>query len=274
MSIITKIFGDPSEKAIKEMQPVIDRINGFEEAVSKLSAAELAQKTQKFKKDLAGLSADKLQESLDAVLPEAFACVREAAKRVLGQRHYDVQLIGGIVLHGGQIAEMKTGEGKTLVATLPLYLNALSGKGAHLVTVNDYLSRVGAGWMAPGFHLLGMTTGVIIHDKALGLRPGIRRRIAIRQRLKHFRPVAGKEAYASDITYGTNNEFGFDYLRDNMAASLEQRGPARTLFRDRGRGRLDPDRRSPDAAHHQRAGGRIDRQLLPVRPPGHAAERK
>ncbi len=222
MPLITKIFGDPNEKVIKSLRPLVDKINGLEDGVKSLKDEELKHKTDELRESVRGLEGKALADKLDEVLPQAFALVREAASRELGQRHYDVQLIGGIVLHGGQIAEMKTGEGKTLVATLPLYLNALSGKGAHLVTVNDYLSRVGAGWMAPVFHLLGMTTGVIIHDNALVYDPEYADDSQFDSRLKHFRPVSRKEAYACDVTYGTNNEFGFDYLRDNMAPSLER----------------------------------------------------
>ncbi|MBU4455659.1 preprotein translocase subunit SecA [Patescibacteria group bacterium] len=225
MSIITKIFGDPNEKIIKSLQPIVDEINGLEAKFEKMSDEELRSMTVKFKNELnGGLERDDevLNSKTDELLPEAFAVVREAAKRVLGQRHYDVQLIGGIILHRGQIAEMRTGEGKTLVATLPLCLNALAGKGAHLVTVNDYLSRVGAGWMAPVYHLLGLATGVIIHDAAYIYDLGFSDDSQYDERLKHFRPAERKEAYGCDILYGTNNEFGFDYLRDNMAPSLER----------------------------------------------------
>lgn len=148
--------------------------------------------------------------------------MREAARRILNQRHFDVQMIGGIVLHRGQIAEMKTGEGKTLVATLPLYLNALEGKGVHLITVNDYLARLGAGWMAPVFYSLGLSTGVIVHDSAFVYDPDYTDESQYDERLKHFKKIPRREAYACDITYGTNNEFGFDYLRDNMVYSLNQ----------------------------------------------------
>src|SRR5680860_392720 len=158
MSILSKLFPDGNEKVIKGMQPLVNEINGLESDLVKLSDEELKNKTKEFKERLKGGS------SLEDILPLAFAAIREAAKRTLGQRHYDVQLVGGIVLHRGEIAEMKTGEGKTLVATLPLYLNALEGKGAHLVTVNDYLARVGAGWMAPVYYSLGLTTGVLVHD--------------------------------------------------------------------------------------------------------------
>ena len=193
-TILRKVFGTANEREIKRLQVLVDDINAREEGIVRLSDAELRAKTDEFKKRLEG------DETLDDLLPEAFAVVREASKRTLGMRHFDVQLIGGIVLHKGRIAEMKTGEGKTLVATLPVYLNALSGKGVHVVTVNDYLARRDAQWMSPIYNFLGLTVGVIVH----GLNDEQR-----------------KEAYGSDITYGTNNEFGFDYLRDNMKFELE-----------------------------------------------------
>ncbi|NIA18258.1 MAG: preprotein translocase subunit SecA [Actinobacteria bacterium] len=233
MKLFTKIFGDPNEKVIKSLQPIVDEINGLEEKFKKMSDEELKSMTGKFREKLGVRDNNpkseirNLKSEMDSMLPEAFAVVREAARRVLGQRHYDVQLIGGVVLHRGQIGEMRTGEGKTLVATLPLYLNALAGKGAHLVTVNDYLSRVGAGWMAPVYHALGLTIGIIIHDAALRYDPEYIDDSQYDERLKHFKPVSRREAYECDITYGTNNEYGFDYLRDNMAPSLEamvQRG--------------------------------------------------
>ncbi|MCX6798185.1 MAG: preprotein translocase subunit SecA, partial [Candidatus Falkowbacteria bacterium] len=216
MGILSKIMGDPNEKIIKTLGPIIDRINGFEVALKTLSEADLRAKTIEFKERLAK------GEALDDILPEAFAAIREAAHRVLGQRHYEVQLIGGLVLHRGQIAEMKTGEGKTLVATLPLYLNALSGQGVHLVTVNDYLSRVGAGWMAPVYHALGLSTSVIVHENAYIYDPEYSDDEQFDDRLKHFRRLSRRDAYRADITYGTNNEFGFDYLKDNMVGELEQ----------------------------------------------------
>jgi len=187
--VIKNIFGSKNERELKRIQPLVDQINGLEPEFQKLSEEELRHKTEEFKSRLSDGA------SLDEILPEAYAAVREASIRILGMRHFDVQLIGGIVLHQGKIAEMKTGEGKTLAATLPLYLNALMGKGVHLVTVNDYLARRDAEWMGPIYHLLGLTVGVIVH----GMDDPQRR-----------------EAYACDITYGTNNEFGFDYLRDNM----------------------------------------------------------
>jgi preprotein translocase subunit SecA len=221
VSFLTKIFGDPNKKIINSLEPIVTKINSLEKEISRLREKELKTKTRQFQERLAGLEGEKLSREMDKILPEAFALVREAAKRKLGQRHYDVQLIGGIVLHRGQIAEMKTGEGKTLVATLPLYLNALAGRGAHLVTVNDYLARVGAGWMAPIYHTLGLSIGVIVHDQALIYDPEFTDESQYDERLKHFRPIQRREAYQCDILYGTNNEFGFDYLRDNMAPSLD-----------------------------------------------------
>jgi len=222
MGILDKIFGDPNEKIIKSLQPLVDQINGLEKKFEKMSDEELREMTSVFIKATADKEGEELDRKLNEFLPEAFAVVREAAKRTLGQRHYDVQLIGGIILHRGQIAEMRTGEGKTLVATLPLYLNALTGKGVHLVTVNDYLSRVGAGWMAPVYHLLGLSCSVIIHDAAYVYDPEFSDDSQYDERLKHFRPVERKQAYQCDILYGTNNEFGFDYLRDNMVSSLDK----------------------------------------------------
>ncbi len=213
---IFKLFGDPNEKIVKAMKPTIDKIASFEPELQTMTAEKLKAQTAKFKDRLAK------GETLDDLLPEAFATIREAARRILNQRHFDVQLIGGIVLHRGQIAEMKTGEGKTLVATLPLYLNALSGKGVHLITVNDYLSRLGAGWMAPVFYSLGLTTGVIVHDIAYIYDPEYVDESQYDERLQHFKKIPRREAYACDITYGTNNEFGFDYLRDNMVYNLDQ----------------------------------------------------
>ncbi len=221
VSFLTKIFGDPNKKVIQSLEPIVSKINSLEKEISRLSEQEMKAKTRQFQDKLAGLEGEKLSREMDKILPEAFALVREAAKRKLGQRHYDVQLIGGIVLHRGQIAEMKTGEGKTLVATLPLYLNALAGRGAHLVTVNDYLARVGAGWMAPIYYALGLSIGVIIHDQAFVYDPEFTDDSQYDERLKHFRPIQRREAYQCDILYGTNNEFGFDYLRDNMAPSLD-----------------------------------------------------
>ena len=189
MGLFDKIFGNYSEKEVKRIRPIVDKINGLEEEISKLTDKELTAKTEYFKKQLSE------GKTLDDILPEAFAVVREASKRVLGMRHFDVQLIGGIILHQGRIAEMKTGEGKTLVATLPVYLNALTGKGVHVITVNEYLARRDSEWMGKVYRFLGLSVGLIYG------------------RMEHEEK---QKAYSADITYGTNNEFGFDYLRDNM----------------------------------------------------------
>ena len=213
-----KIVGEGSEKTVRQMQPLVDEINGLEEEYKALDDAVLRTKTAEFREALSA------GDTLDDLLSEAFAVVREASRRTIGQRHYDVQLIGGIVLHQGKIAEMRTGEGKTLVATLPLYLNALEGKGCHLVTVNDYLAKVGAGWMGAIYNFLGLSVGFIAHDYSALYDPDyIDPNANLEdQRLVHWRPCTRREAYMADITYGTNNEFGFDYLRDNMALELDQ----------------------------------------------------
>ena len=195
LNVLTRIFGSRNERLLKNYVPVVDRISALEPAMQALSDEELAGKTVEFRQRLDN------GEDLDALLPEAFATVREAGKRVFGMRHYDVQMIGGMILHEGKIAEMKTGEGKTLMATLPVYLNALTGRGVHVVTVNDYLASRDADWMGRLYGFLGMSTGVIVHG------------ITNEERAA---------AYAADITYGTNNEFGFDYLRDNMAFGKEE----------------------------------------------------
>lgn len=218
LNFFKKIVGDSSDRAVKQITPIVQEINDLESEIKNLSETDLRGKTDEFKQRL------QEGEELDDLLPEAFAVVREASRRVIGQRHYDVQLIGGIVLHQGKIAEMKTGEGKTLVATLPLYLNALDGKGCHLVTVNDYLAKVGAGWMGPIYHSLGLSVGFIAHEYSALFDPDYIDPKANQEdrRLVHWRPCTRREAYAADITYGTNNEFGFDYLRDNMAVELAQ----------------------------------------------------
>jgi len=213
MSILSKIFGDPNEREIKKDRLIVEQINALEPKLKDLTDSGLAKKTAELKEKLK-------KAKLDDILPEAFAVVREVSKRTLGLRHFDEQLIGGIVLHEGKIAEMRTGEGKTLVATLPLYLNALEGKGAHLVTVNDYLARIGAGWMGPIYHFLGMSVGVVIPQGAFLYDPEFLDDSHHDDRLKHLRAVSKQEAYRADITYGTNNEYGFDYLRDNMVSDL------------------------------------------------------
>lgn len=228
MSILNKIFGDPNEKYLKSIQPLIQEINSLEPQLEKLSNEKLKEKTTEFKERL-----DK-GESLNDLLCEGFGVVREAAKRTLDQRHFDCQLMGGIVLHQGKIAEMKTGEGKTLAATLPLYLNALKEKGAHLVTVNDYLARRDTVWMGQIYHLLGLSVGCLNHEQSFLYDPTYKKpdekKDKIRDQLGGFkvvedylRPCSRREAYRADITYGTNNEFGFDYLRDNMASRPEDK---------------------------------------------------
>lgn len=212
--LINKLLGDPNAREVKKARAIVARINALEDTIKQLSDDELKGQTEKLKGRLAK------GERLDDILPEAFATVREAASRVIGQRHYDVQFIGGIVLHNGKIAEMRTGEGKTLVATSPTYLNALTGKGVHVVTVNDYLASLHAGWMGRVYLALGMTTGVIVHDAAYIYDPDYTSDEHGDERLNHLRPVPRAEAYRADITYGTNNEFGFDYLRDNMVDDL------------------------------------------------------
>ena len=225
MSVISKIFGDANEKYIKKLQPLVDEINSLEKEFEGFSNAQLKEKTYQLKEKI---SIGSTYGNLDVIVPEAFALVREAAKRTLNQRHFDVQLIGGIVLHQGNIAEMKTGEGKTLTATLPLYLNALEGKGCHLVTVNDYLTKRDTIWMGQIYHALGLSVGCIVHDAAYLYDPTAKRDEerdvmgGFKVIEDYLRPVARKEAYAADITYGTNNEFGFDYLRDNMVYDIEQ----------------------------------------------------
>ena len=194
--LLKKLFGSKNEREVKRMLKTVQVVNAFEEQMVALSDEQLRAKTEEFKARIAK------GETLDQLLPEAFAVCREAGKRIMGMRHFDVQLIGGMTLHEGKIAEMRTGEGKTLVATLGVYLNALSGKGVHVVTVNDYLARRDANWMRPLYEFLGLSVGVVTPFQP---------------------PQEKREAYAADITYGTNNEFGFDYLRDNMAFSMEEK---------------------------------------------------
>ncbi|MHB9033925.1 MAG: preprotein translocase subunit SecA [Anaerolineae bacterium] len=260
--LFKSIFGEQSERELKRMQPIIEQINALEPQMQQRSDEELANLTREFRKRLSDVSeehkdaiqamqdeADHEQDDderrrirreieerqqtrdreersiLESILPEGFAAVREASVRTIGLRHFDEQLIGGIVLHQGKIAEMKTGEGKTLVATLPLYLNALTGRGAHLVTPNDYLSKIGAQWMGPVYSILGISVGVV---QSMGQDPRMSSfiydpdYISADDRYQHLRPVSRYEAYRADITYGTNNEFGFDYLRDNMVLDLNQ----------------------------------------------------
>src|SRR5215467_13885701 len=198
--LLAKVVGTQNERELKRLRPLVAQINALEPSVQGLSDEALRQKTDEFRQRFAK------GETLDDLMPEAFAVVREAGRRVLNMRHFDVQLVGGMVLHSGKISEMKTGEGKTLVATLPVYLNALSGRGVHVVTVNDYLAKRDSEWMGKLYRFLGLTVGVIVHDLDDDER---------------------RAAYAADVTYGTNNEFGFDYLRDNMKFDIRdcvQRG--------------------------------------------------
>lgn len=214
-------FLDSNEKEIGRLKLVVSKINSLGKELESLSDEKLKSKTSEFKIRL------EKGESLDNILPESFAVVREVSKRTIGERHFDVQLMAAITLHEGKIAEQKTGEGKTLTASLPLYLNALTGKGTHLVTVNDYLARVGAGWMGPIYHSLGLSVSAIMHEQSFIYEPEYVDEKATDWRLRFLKPITRKEAYDADITYGTNNEFGFDYLRDNMVSEkpqLVQRG--------------------------------------------------
>src|SRR5215475_6639578 len=213
-NLLTRVFGSANERTIKRLGPLVEEISRLEDTYRALPDSAFPARTAEWK---AQVTAEEV--TLDDLLPDAFAAVREAARRTIGLRHYDVQCLGGIVLHQGTIAEMKTGEGKTLVATLPLYLNALSGRGAHLVTVNDYLARRDVQWMGPVYHFLGLSVGSIIHDTSFLFDPTF---IPKDYRFLHLREVERSDAYRADITYGTNNEFGFDYLRDNMKFSLEE----------------------------------------------------
>ena len=200
-TLLTKVIGTRNEREIKRIRPIRERITSFEPALLLLSDASLTAKTEEFRLRLRSGGEDGRGETLDDLLPEAFAVVREAGRRVLNMRHFDVQMIGGISLHRGTISEMKTGEGKTLVATLPAYLNGLEGKGVHVVTVNDYLAKRDSEWMGQIYRFLGLEVGLIQH---------------------HLNPQQRRMAYGADITYATNNELGFDYLRDNMASSIDE----------------------------------------------------
>ncbi|OGK92601.1 MAG: preprotein translocase subunit SecA [Candidatus Rokubacteria bacterium RBG_16_73_20] len=212
-ALLKKVFGTKHERDVKRMTPVVQTINALEPAVGALDDAGLRAKSDEFRKRLAD------GETVDDVLPEAFAVCREAARRTVRMRHFDVQLIGGMVLHDGKIAEMATGEGKTLVATLPAYLNGLTGRGVHIVTVNDYLAKRDAQWMGPIYRALGLAVGVIQHEASFLYDPAY---VTSDVRMSALRPCTRTEAYRADITYGTNNEFGFDYLRDNMRFALEE----------------------------------------------------
>lgn len=213
--VIKRVLGDPQIKTLKRMKKRVKDVNELEATYKKLSDAKLKAQTEKLKERLK-------KESLDAILPDAFAIAREATRRVIGQRHYDVQLIGGMVLHEGSVAEMKTGEGKTQVGVLPAYLNALSGKGVHIVTVNEYLAQRDAGWMGQVHDFLGLSVGCIVAERSFVFDATYDNSEHDDPRMRKLRPATRQEAYKADITYGTNNEFGFDYLRDNMVQEVEQ----------------------------------------------------
>ena len=213
--VLKKILGGPQARTLKRLQKRVHEVNALEKKYQKLTDKQLKEQTAKLKKRLE-------KESLDKILPDAFAVVREVSHRTLKMRHFDVQLIGGMVLHEGNVGELKTGEGKTLMAALPLYLNGLSGKGAHLVTVNDYLAQRDAGWNAPIYDFLGLSVGVIIPEESYIYDKNFVNEKHDDPRLRHLKPCTRQEAYQADITYGTNNEFGFDYLRDNMVREEDQ----------------------------------------------------
>ena len=213
---LTKVFGDPQKREVKKLQKRVEQVNALADKYKKMTKVELRKQTDVLKGKL-----KKKGTTLDDILPDAFALVREMADRVIGERHYDVQLMGSMVLHDGNVAELKTGEGKTLMSTLAAYLNALEGKGVHLVTVNDYLAQRDAGWMGQIYDALGLTTGVIVNEASFVYDSKFDNEAHDDPRMKKLRPVSRKEAYEADITYGTNNEFGFDYLRDNMVNEAE-----------------------------------------------------
>ncbi|HSW36932.1 MAG TPA: preprotein translocase subunit SecA [Candidatus Saccharimonadales bacterium] len=213
--VFKKILGDPQARTLKRLRKRVGAINALADKYTKLTDKELKEQTAVLKSRLK-------KESLDQILPDAFAVAREAATRALGQRHFDVQLIGGMVLHEGNVAEMKTGEGKTLVATLPVYLNALTEKGVHVITVNDYLAQRDAGWMGQVYSFLGLSVGVIMADHSFIYDPEFTNTEHEDERFRHLKPASRQDAYAADITYGTNNEYGFDYLRDNMVRETDQ----------------------------------------------------
>ncbi len=215
MTLFSKIFGS-NEKEVNKLKPIVEKINSWEEKMIALADEDLKSKAKEFKERVGK------GETLDEILPEAFAVVREVAKRVNGTRHFDVQMLGGIALHQGKITEMKTGEGKTLTSTLPIYLNAVSGKGVHVVTVNDYLAKRDCNWMGSIYHALGLSTACIMHDVSYIYEPQVMDTDEVSVEMENLSPISRKEAYNADITYGTNNEFGFDYLRDNMVQSFEQ----------------------------------------------------
>ena len=213
---------DTNEKQLKKIWPVVEQVNSFEESIKKLTQDEIREKTKKWKEEFSNIDEKDIEKHLEETLPEAYAVVRESASRTVNMRHYDVQILAGVVLHQGRIAEQKTGEGKTLTATLPLYLNSLTGKGVHLVTPNDYLSRHGAGWMGSLYDYMGISVGVIMQERAFVYDSSFHGTEFEDAYSVHLREVTRQEAYKCDIVYGTNHEFGFDYLRDNMTRSLSE----------------------------------------------------
>ena len=212
-TLLSKFFGTKNERELKRLWPIVEQVGSLESRISGLSDEQLREKSAEFRRSL------EAGKSMDELLPEAFAVVREVSKRKMRMRHFDVQILGGVVLHEGKISEMKTGEGKTLVATLPVYLNALEGKGVHVVTVNDYLAKRDAQWMGPLYHFLGLSVSIIQHDTSFLYDPAY---YSTDKRMDFLKPCTRQEAYAADITYGTNNEFGFDYLRDNMKYDISE----------------------------------------------------
>ncbi|HWT83000.1 MAG TPA: preprotein translocase subunit SecA, partial [Candidatus Methylomirabilis sp.] len=212
-SLIQKIVGTKNERELARLRPRVETINSLEPEIQRLTEEDFRTRTAHLREQVAKAAAEEngdVKVVLEEILPEAFALCREVARRVLNMRHFDVQLIGGMVLHEGKIAEMATGEGKTLVATLPVYLNALTGKGVHVITVNDYLAKRDTQWMGPIYHALGLSVGVLQHEASYLFDPTLR---AADMRLANLRPCSRQEAYGADVTYGTNSEFGFDYLR-------------------------------------------------------------
>ena len=252
VGMLGKLFKGNPDAVLKKHWPVVEETNALERQVQSLSEEELAGNTARFRERLAS------GEALDDLMPEVFAAVRESARRATGMRHFDVQIIGGMVLHEGKITEMGTGEGKTLVATLAAYLNALNGNGVHIITVNDYLAKRDTQWMGPVYHSLGMSVACLQHERSYVLDPEVH---SDNPAMNALREVSRKEAYNADITYGTNHEYGFDYLQGQHGGGRDSAGAARPPLRHCGRGGQHPHRRGADAADHQRAGAGGDEDL-------------
>ncbi len=269
LGFIGRILGDSNDRELKRIQKLVDEINDLSAEMEALTDEQLRDKKTEFMADI------EAGETTDGLLPEAFAVVREVAKRQVGERPFDVQLMGGITLHEGRIAEMRTGEGKTLTAISPLYLNALEGRGVHLITVNDYLARYQAVLYGPVYTALGMRVGIIQNNfGSFMYEPGWDPEENEGQGLPDLRPCERREVYAADITYGTNNEFGFDYLRDNMVINMPETRAARAQLRHRRRSGLHPHRRGAHAAHHQRPGRRGEQHVHVLRPRREATRRR